>query len=477
MHGATRVLQEAYQWLQDKCQGELQDLGLTSALDVRRVLYATVRQHLRPRDGAVLPAGAWLSNVLPFQVYARLVTALGPYVMTQPEAPTALLQGAPSSAASSSSVQAVPPPPPPPPPVPETQTRKRQRVPPTSAPSTLHHSPSAAAPSPIGELRVTQPVGLMLDVLLSGITDDIAAEAVRFADDFVLDVPPTAEGPASLRPTDDGVFFWNRVSNRPSGPVTRSSGPYPVLELQRGRWSALEEWGREGGLFAVSDRAAGMRMASDSLQWWLRARPALHRRLGSPAVRPPPWLESGTVSGGELQGTWIFFPVDPGPLPGARQTGFHGSSLHILARAVGVGLENGWNGLTRRGRTCLGVYYHLRERAQYCANYMLYVPLDRSGHLFSCILQLSAPAEDPQGRPTHFRTSGVPQELTYEDVCLVTGVWIHVVHVLHMWTGTRDVRIYAEPRFAAEFELPVDESRESIEHRSRVRADRPSAAD
>lgn len=159
-------------------------------------------------------------------------------------------------------------------------------------------------------------------------------------------------------------------------------------------------------------------------------------------------------------------------MPGERITGYHGSSLHVLARAVGSGLESGWNGLTRGGRLWLGVYYHIAERAEFCHNYMMYSPLDRSGHLFSCILQLSAPAQDPDGRRTIFKTSGPKQNLTFPEVCYVTGVFIHVVHVLHFWQGSKDVWIMAEPRFAGDYELPVEESRESLERRSRLRANR-----
>ena len=317
MHGATRVLQEAYEWLQEKSQGELQELGLVSARDVRRVLYATVKERLRPSAGTVLPAGAWLSNVLPFQVYARLLTALGPYVMELPEAPVALIEAAADGAASSSSGPAtLPPPPPPPPPMSERPVPKRRRGQSSTATASQHQSPEAVAPSPVGVLRVAQPVGLLLDVMLTGITDDIAAEAMRLADHFILDAPPNGEVPASLRPTGNGVFLWSQANNRPCGHVTRCSGAHPVVELKRGRWIALEGWGQEGGFFAVSDRAAGMRMASDSLQWWLRARPSLHRRLGTPVTRPPPWTASGQAQADEDLGTWVFFPVDPGMMPG-----------------------------------------------------------------------------------------------------------------------------------------------------------------
>lgn len=475
MHGATRVLQEAYLWLSDQSAGELQALNLNSARSVRRVLYQTIQATLRPLPHVALPAGAWLANMLPFQLYVRLLWGLVPWIEEAlPEPPTAHEEEASASAASSSSSRPPPPPPPPAPPALETTRTKRLRGEASSSTTSQHITPSASTSSPIGVQRVSEPRGLLLDVMSSGINDAIIAEAVRLADNFIVGAPPEGYPPSDLLPKQDGIFLWNRLEDKPSGPVTRCSGSHPVMMLQRGRWSTLEDWERHAGFFVLSDRAAGMRMASDSLQWWLRARPALRRRLGPPAVQTPPWLSGGEASSGGLRGTWIFFPVDPGPLPGERITGYHGTSLHALARAVGAGLESGWNGLERGGRLWLGVYYHIMERAQYCSNYMMYSPLDRSGHLFSCIVQLSAPAVDPQGRRTVFRTSGPTQNLTFPEVCFVTGVWIHVIHVLHFWAGSKDVWVYAEPRFAAEHELPAEESRESLERRSRTRANQPS---
>ena len=316
----------------------------------------------------------------------------------------------------------------------------------------------------------------IFDMKLADIQDAMVAEVVRLANNFILDAPPRGEPPQDLLPKAGGVFLWNRVEDKPSGPVSRCSGSYPVMMLQRGRWSTLEEWERQQGFVAVSHPAAGLRMASDSLQWWLLARPALRQRLGPPAVRTPPWLSGADASDPRLRGTWIFCDVNPGPLSGNRVTGYHGTSLHVLARAVGAGLESGWTGLERNNRRWLGIYYHILERAEYCYNYMMYAALDRSGHLFSCIIQLSAPADDPHNRRTYFKTSGPAQNLTFPDVCFVTGVWIHIVHVLHFWAGSRDVWIYAEPRFAADHELPVEESRASLEARSRKRADMVSGA-
>ena len=73
MHGATRVLQEAYHWFSDEAQGELQAFNPTSARSVRGVLYQAIQAKLRPLPHVTLPQGAWLADTLPFLLYERLM--------------------------------------------------------------------------------------------------------------------------------------------------------------------------------------------------------------------------------------------------------------------------------------------------------------------------------------------------------------------------------------------------------------------
>lgn len=470
MHGATRVLQEAYNWLLDNSVGELRQMGLHSARSVRRVLYDAAQWTLMPWRGDDEPAGGWLIRMLPFMMYVRLLHGLTPCVEageTQPPAAVdTLVEESGSSRSSSHSGH----PPEPPPEVTSGRFAPRRRLSDDS-----HSAPAAPslerAPSPIGAPRVPRAGPIVLQVQWEAITPQVIQECVEGADNFELAPPSSAPVPIHLLPQSNGTFLWNTLKNEPAAAVCRVTGEFPVVHMQGSRSNMLQEWGKLGGHYAVHDRTLGMQIASHSLQHWIAGRPALQRRLGALQRRSPPWVRSEDYFAGDyLRGTWFFAPVDTGTLEGPQTTGYHGTSLHALHRACVVGAENGWNGLRRGGMEHLGVYYHVEARSLYCQNYLMYTSLDTTGHLWSCMLQISTPATDPHDRRTTLRTGGVNQNITYEDVCHVSGVWFHVVHILHLVHAPASVWIAAEPRWAGQVEPTPDATRAQLMAAARTRA-------
>jgi hypothetical protein len=201
-------------------------------------------------------------------------------------------------------------------------------------------------------------------------------------------------------------------------------------------------------------------MASDSLLHWWRAREHLCGDLPEFSVCEPPWKHDTTF------GLWLFAPTRAPPRNTPHVSGFHGTSMHVLTRAMTQGLENGWSGLERHGKLHVGVYYHKQERAQYCANYMTYSALDNSGFVFGPMIQLRAPETDPDSRTTTLRTSGLTQNLTYQDCAAITGIWLHALHVADVLSRGADTYIWAEARFAQELELDPGYSRQELIWRS-----------
>ena len=470
IHGATRVLQEAYSWLVQNSVGELRVVHLHSARAVRRVLYATAQWTLVPSGAADEPAGGWLLRMLPFLMYVRLLHGVTPCIEageSEPPAPREEpVQEIGSSASSSHTWQ----PRGPPPQVPPARFAPRPRL---SEQSTAAQTvPTLArAPSPTGAQRVSRASSILLQVQWEAVTPEVVREAVAGAEDFQLAPPSSASVPTHLLPQDNGTFLWNGLKNEPVGPVCRTSGEFPVMQIQGSRHVTLQQWGAIGGHFAVHDRSMGMQIAGQSLQHWIAARPEMQRRLGALQRRAPPWMTPGDHHTDEcLHGTWFFAPLDTGALQEPQITGYHGTSLHALYRACVVGAEDGWNGLSRNGVMHLGVYFHTAARSWYCQNYMMYTSLDTTGYLWSAMLQISTPEWDPRGRRTTMRTSGITQNLTYQDVCHVTGLWFHVVHVLQLVDAPASVWIAAEPRWAGEVEPTPNATRAQLMEAARARA-------
>jgi hypothetical protein len=213
---------------------------------------------------------------------------------------------------------------------------------------------------------------------------------------------------------------------------------------------ALRLWQRNGNAICLALPQQAARMASDALLHFWSARPHLRARISEWTSEAPPWAAASC-------GSWLRGRMTE--LPGSRpnmndRVGWHGTSFHYLERVAARGLEAGWNGVNVHGICRLGIYFHVQERAHLCLNYTLYSALEQdSGFLFAPFVQLRSPQSDPRGRMQHVRRgSGQHQELTYEDVCVVTDIWIHVRHVMEFYAGPAADQVSAEGQFEQSLE-------------------------
>ena len=122
---------------------------------------------------------------------------------------------------------------------------------------------------------------------------------------------------------------------------------------------------------------------------------------------------------------------------------------------------------TNKGKkNYIGVYNHALERISLCGNYFLYTPLSCHGFYFAPLLELMWPEGDTRPQVVPRKSKSTTQWLTYEDICTIRRVWIHVIHVSELTVGSRDEWIHMEGNFFPQLELDPDDSREAIRSRS-----------
>jgi hypothetical protein len=271
---------------------------------------------------------------------------------------------------------------------------------------------------------------------------------------------PTSVVPAQLCFREGGTFLWNATLRIPVSASCRYSGKGPVVILKGSDWESLRLWQRNGNAIGLASPEQAAVLASDAfLQFW-RARVHLHERISAWVSEAPPWAAASC-------GSWLRGRMSE--LPGSRpnindRVGWHGTSLHYLERVAARGLEDGWNGINVHGVCRMGIYFHVQERAHLCLNYSVYSALEQdSGFLFAPYVQLRSPQSDPRGRMQHVRRgSGRDQELTYEDVCVVTDIWIHVRHVMEFYAGQAADQVSAEGQFEQSLEADPQLPRQTL---------------
>jgi len=153
--------------------------------------------------------------------------------------------------------------------------------------------------------------------------------------------------------------------------------------------------------------------------------------------------------------------------------GFHGTSLYVLARVARRGLQDGFAQVSNNEIVFKGIFNHSIERVGLCRTYMLYTALDDTGYYWSPLLTLRYPVPDPKNRRVTVPRSrrSCTQWLTHEDVCEVTGVWLHRIHFTDMLTGPKDDFCYMEGRFLPHLELDPKEDSATIDERSKAMKD------
>ena len=464
MQSAFRVLQEACTWLTAKCVGELEAYNLRSPSAIRRAVYRAVRTKLLREEWRTDEPGEELLELLPFLMQERVMFGSTPDILRSVQE-NQLSQGIPGKSASSSgAIDAVPDPPQPPDTArPERCARPRGTV--LIALDTMAQARRSRSPtsSPASELRVAPSAGLALQLRLDELSESVVQEAVRSAKAFRMKAPPVTPVPGSLQLQPGGTFLWNKLAERPSHPVCRTDGEYPVTQLQQGNRHSFWQWQENGGCFGWNERALGAANFSDTLHHFIAGRPHLRSRVRSLTHDRPAWEKH------VIPGTWLYADVESAANNASRLQGYHGTSMHMLERIMAQGLETGWSGVTRPKKLRLGVYFHILPRAHLCHNYMLYSALDDTGYLISAVIHLSAPDEDPLSRMTKI-TAKQPQNLTYPDVCHVHGIYFHIVHVLELKHGPSDTWLWAEPRYAQQLEVDPLLERAVLESNARERA-------
>ena len=329
----------------------------------------------------------------------------------------------------------------------------------------------ALAAPPSSELRPTARFGMPLRVSLASLTSELQSIYVQLSRSFQLASLPSEPTPAALCYQEGGTFLWNETLQCPVAAACRHTGVGPVVKVQGSSWSSLEQWVQNGNAVCISVPEQAAALASQAFHHFWQARRHLSTRISAWQVETPPFADPSC-------GTWLRGRMSS--LSSERpnmddRIGWHGTSLHAISRVAAQGLENGWSGIAVRGSTKLGVYYHIQQRAHLCMNYVVYSALEQdSGFVFAPVVQMRAPAHDPQCRTQHLkRPSGRHQELTYEDVCVATDIWIHVRHVLEVYDGAADGYIHAEGCFDQSLETDAILPRQTLMARAKARCRRP----
>ena len=469
MQSALSVLQEGCDWLRSKCLGELEACNLHTPTAIRRMLYRAVRMRLLREASDATEPGLELLELLPFLLLERVKIGATPDIMRGIDE-RQVDAGEYEMPASSSDIDSIGPAPPPP--ADHARPKRRPRHDRDDSESVATgpraRGSRSPAPSPNRELRVAPSSGLLLQMRLDALSESIVEDAVRCALAFVLKQTPMTMEPAHLQLQRGGTFHWNTLEGRPSHPACRVHGAHPVIRMQGSNQESLRRWQQHGGAFCLHDRDAGAQVFSDTIHHWMAGRPHLHSRVRWLVQAEPAWAKL------VFPGSWFYANVDDTSIDESRLEGFHGTTMHVLERIMAQGMETGWTGVIQRKIRRLGVYFHILARAHLCHNYMLYSALDDTGFLISPVIHLSAPVVDPQKRLVSIKTSGQPQNLTYQDVCRVHGIWFHVIHVLQLWSAAAAHWIWAEPKFAREVEVDPLLERAELESLARARAQRPS---
>jgi hypothetical protein len=300
----------------------------------------------------------------------------------------------------------------------------------------------------------------MTALTLEAVTPDVEAAAKTVLATFTI--PDDGPDIIPLRPLPHGHMLWDPIAEHARGPVCRSEGSYPVMRLQRGDRSSITAWLQGGGHLGCTPAQSSATAASWWVRSWINAREHVANQLTSFDEAVPPWQDIG-------HGKWFVAAMrNVEMLPANRTEGFHGTSMHMLHRIVARGMESSVSGVFVRGQQRFGVYHHVVERAHLCSNYMMYSALEhKSGFMYAPLVQIQYPQPDPHGRLNVVRRSSANQNLTYPDVCSVTHIWLHVTHVLEFVSGSRDLFIMAEPRFATHLELDPEDTWKDILQRSR----------
>ncbi len=258
----------------------------------------------------------------------------------------------------------------------------------------------------------------------------------------------------------DGRLCWDAAEQTPAPHVRRWSGVMPVMALNAGRKVDIQKWASCGAPLGLRTTTAND--ALETLTEWLSARPHIQKSVYNVSLENPPGINFGV-------GWWVRLSLaghrrsDAFEVAAGMRRSYHGTALASLGRIIEQGICTGFASNSDSGRILRGIWSLAPERSPLLLSYMLYSGLDRSGWLFSPVVELRSPNPDPQGRPVVMKRStrgsgsnrNRDQWLSYDDTTSQVAIWIHALHVSEVATAddTSGLSIFAEGRMPADFEL------------------------
>ena len=154
------------------------------------------------------------------------------------------------------------------------------------------------------------------------------------------------------------------------------------------------------------------------------------------------------------------------------QTGFHGTSMHVLHRMFAQGPMEGWDCIGQgTANAAVGIYMHKPPCVDLCEGYCLYSPLRRSGWYWCPVVEFEYPLQDPFHRKHVARSSGASSQfITYSDVVGIRRVYLHLVHIASYVRGPKSEWINIEPFMDPRYEVDHEEPFAVLANRSQALA-------
>ena len=279
-----------------------------------------------------------------------------------------------------------------------------------------------------------------------------------------------------------GSFLWNTFSDK-AAPHIRGwalqSKRQAVNVYGSKHAELLSGWCKSLTSDAKSQLVGWLAPATEALPTlvtWLRLRPDLFGAVGSMTCVDQAHFESHQIQSGKESlradgcGYWWRLELDSTPLVG-RTIGWHATSFYCLQRVVlEGGPREGFAENDEKGKKVKGVFYMRGPQAHCCDNYLHYVMLDDDGWLFAPLLQMAVDEAGmlATGKKTCLKR-GQEQKITDPEFLVLRAVYVHMVHISHLYLRPRSEWVTAEPGFHPALEIDPMEPWADILQRSKDR--------
>ena len=279
-----------------------------------------------------------------------------------------------------------------------------------------------------------------------------------------------------------GSFLWNTFSEKPA-PHIRGWANQTKRQAVNVYGSKHDELKKGWCMSLTNDPKSELvgwlapaTEALPTLVTWLRLRPALFNAVGSMTCVDQAHFEGHKIQSGTESlradgcGYWWRLELDTRPVA-KRTIGWHATSFYCLQRVVlEGGPREGFAENDEKGKTVKGVFYMRGPQAHCCDNYLHYVMLDDDGWLFAPVLQMAVDEDGMQatGKKTCLKR-GQEQKITDPEFLELRAVYVHMVHISHLYLRPRSEWVTAEPGFHPALEIDPLEPWETILKRSKER--------